>query len=155
VRISAKTDYALRATTQLAAAGDDTLVKAEALSSAQDIPLPFLLSILADLRAAGLVVSKRGGDGGYRLAAPAQDIAVADVIRAIDGPLANIAGALPEHVAYAGPAAALRDTWVALRATIRKVLENVTLADIVDGRLPPDIAALVADDDAWIARITR
>ena len=152
MRISAKTDYAIRAATELAASGGDTWVKTETVAERQGIPLPFLLNILAELRTAGLVQSRRGAEGGYRLAQPAETVAVADVIRAIDGPLANIAGERPEDVEYSGPAVALRDVWVALRATMRSVLEGVTLADVAAGTLPDSLAALLKDDDAWRAR---
>ena len=153
VRISAKTDYAVRAACELAAADPAVWVKTESVAERQGVPLPFLLNILAELRTAGLVQSRRGAEGGYRLAQPAGSIAVADVIRAIDGPLANIAGERPEQVEYAGPAVALREVWVALRATMRTVLEGVTLADLVSGTLPAEVAALLHDEDAWQARI--
>ena len=156
VRISAKTDYAIRAAAELAAAGQvpgaGPWVKTESVSNAQDIPLPFLLNILAELRTAGLVRSRRVVDGGYHLARPPAEITVADIIRAVDGPLANIAGSRPEDLEYPGAAAALRDTWVALRATMRGVLERVTLADLSAGKLPDDIGALLAGDDVWTAR---
>ena len=156
VRISAKTDYAIRAAAELAAAGlvpgAGPWVKTESVSTSQDIPLPFLLNILAELRTAGLVRSRRGVDGGYQLARPAAEITVADIIRAVDGPLANIAGSRPEDLDYTGAAAALRDTWVALRATMRAVLERVTLADLSAGKLPDDIGALLTGDDVWQAR---
>ena len=156
VRISAKTDYAIRAAAELAAAGSQPggsgWVKTESVSIAQDIPLPFLLNILAELRTAGLVRSRRGVEGGYQLARSPGDISVADIIRAVDGPLANIAGARPEELDYRGAAEALRDTWVALRATMRSVLERVSLADLAAGALPEEITALLADDDVWRAR---
>jgi Rrf2 family protein len=153
VRISAKTDYAIRAAAQLASAREaGTWTRTEAVSIAQGIPLPFLQAILAELRSAGLVQSRRGVDGGYRLAHAPQDVTVADVIRAVDGPLANIAGSRPEDVAYDGAATHLRDVWVALRATMRTVLEGVTLADLVDGTLPAQVGALLADEGAWRAR---
>jgi Rrf2 family protein len=153
VRISAKTDYAIRAAAELATADPGAWIKTEAVATAQDIPLPFLLNILAELRTAGIVRSRRGVDGGYQLARPAGAVSVADVIRAIDGPLANIAGSRPEEVAYSGPAVALRQTWVALRATMRSVLEVVTLADLAAGTLPAQIEALTHDEDAWRARL--
>jgi Rrf2 family protein len=153
VRISAKTDYAIRAAAELAAAPEGQWVKTESVSNAQDIPLPFLLNILAELRTAGLVRSRRGVDGGYQLARPATAVNVADVIRAVDGPLANIAGSRPEDLEYPGAASALRDTWVALRATMRAVLEGVTLADLSSGTLPPDVRKLLVDDDAWRSRV--
>lgn len=152
MRISAKTDYAIRATAELAAAPEHAWVKTESVANAQNIPLPFLLNILAELRTAGIVRSRRGVDGGYQLARPAAMISVADVIRAIDGPLASVAGARPEEMEYPGAAAALRDTWVALRATMRSVLEAVTLAHLVQGKLPPEVGALLTADDVWQAR---
>ena len=153
MRISAKTDYAVRAAAELAASDPGVWVKTETVADRQGIPLPFLLNILAELRTAGLVQSRRGAEGGYRLAAAADEIAVADVIRAVDGPLANIAGDRPEDVEYAGAAVALRDVWIALRATMRTVLEGVTLADVAAGSLPGPLADLLADDDVWRARI--
>lgn len=152
MRISAKTDYAVRAAAELAASGGDSWVKTETVADRQGIPLPFLLNILAELRTAGLVQSRRGAEGGYRLAQPGEVITVADVIRAVDGPLANIAGDRPEDVAYAGAAVALRDVWVALRATMRTVLEGVTLADVASGELPVVVADLLSGDDVWRAR---
>jgi Rrf2 family protein len=153
VRISAKTDYAVRAAVELAASESGVWVKTETVADRQGIPLPFLLNILAELRTAGLVQSRRGAEGGYRLALPADEIAVADVIRAVDGPLANIAGDRPEDVAYAGAAGTLRDVWIALRATMRGVLEGVTLADVAAGKLPKAVAAVLEDEDVWRARI--
>jgi len=152
VRISAKTDYAIRAAAELAAVAGEGWTRTESVAQVQGIPLPFLLNILAELRSAGLVHSRRGVDGGYRLARSPEEITVADVIRAVDGPLANIAGALPEEVAYTGAATALRETWIALRVQMRSVLERVTLADLISGRLPEDVTALLAQEDAWRAR---
>lgn len=152
MRISAKTDYAIRAVAELAAAPEGQWVKTECVSNTQDIPLPFLLNILAELRTAGLVRSRRGMDGGYQLARPATSVTVADVIRAVDGPLANIAGRSPEELEYSGAAAALRDTWVALRATMRTVLEGISLADLASGSLSGDIRKLLMDGDAWQSR---
>ncbi len=153
MRISAKTDYAIRAAAELAAAPVGTWVKTESVATAQDIPLAFLLNILSELRTAGIVRSRRGVDGGYQLAKPADVVTVADVIRAIDGPLANIAGSRPEDVEYPGAAVALRQTWVALRATMRSVLEVVTIADLAAGTLPEAVVALTKDEDAWKARL--
>lgn len=153
VRISAKTDYAIRAAAELAATPEGQWVKTESVSNAQDIPLPFLLNILGELRTAGLVRSRRGVDGGYQLARPASEMTVADVIRAVDGPLANIAGSRPEEVAYSGAATSLRDIWIALRATMRQVLERITISDLAAGNLPGDVRALLNDDDVWQARI--
>jgi Rrf2 family protein len=152
VRFSAKTDYAIRAAAELATAPEGTWMKTEAVASAQDIPVAFLLNILAELRTAGLVRSRRGVEGGYRLGRPAHEIAVADVIRAVDGPLANIAGNLPEDVEYHGSARALREVWVAMRATMRSVLEQVSLADLAADRLPDSVRAHLEDEGAWRAR---
>jgi len=152
VRISAKTDYALRAALELAVAPQDAWVKTETVAQRQGIPLPFLLNILAELRAGGLVLSRRGAEGGYRLSRSADTIRLADVIRVIDGPLANIAGERPEDVAYTGAADSLREVWVALRATMRTVLEGATLADVSAGNLPGALSGLLSDDDAWRSR---
>lgn len=150
VRISAKTDYAIRAALEMAARSRDAeLVKADAVAEAQRIPLRFLLSILNELRHAGIVESRRGQDGGYRLAAPPDQVTVADIIRAIDGPLANVAGTRPEALELAGSALALRDVWISLRSNIRAVLERVTLADIVENSLPTAIVDLNRNPDAW------
>ncbi len=149
MNISAKSDYAVRAMLALAAVDTDRHVKGETLAGAQQIPAKFLENILMDLRRAGLVASQRGAEGGYRLGRPAKAITVADVIRAVDGPLANIRGIRPEAAEYDGAATALRDVWVAMRASLRSVLERVTLADIVAGTLPAPLRKLVGDPDAW------
>jgi Rrf2 family protein len=148
VKVSAKADYAVRAIVELAASGDGP-TKAERLAQAQDIPLKFLENIMADLRQAGLVRSQRGADGGYWLARPADEISLAQVIRAVDGPLANVRGRRSEEIEYHGSAEPLRDVWVAVRASLRHVLETVTVADVAAGELPPEVAALAADPDAW------
>jgi Rrf2 family protein len=147
VRISAKADYAVRAALELAAA-DDPPVKGERIAESQSIPLKFLENILGDLRQAGLVVSQRGPVGGYRLERPADEISVADIIRAVDGPLASVRGERPESMHYAGPADHLAPVWIALRASVRGVLEHVTLQDIVSGKIPPEIDELAKDPDA-------
>ena len=148
MRVSAKADYALRAAVELAAAGEGP-VKGDRIAQAQQIPPNFLENILADLRNAGLVASRRGAEGGYWLARPAGEISLADVIRAVDGPLANVRGVRSEQVEYAGTAAPLRDVWVAVRASLRSVLETVTLADLAAGELPTHVRALADDPDAW------
>jgi Rrf2 family protein len=148
VRLSAKADYALRASVELAALGDGH-VKAEAIAQAQSIPLRFLEQILLDLKHAGLVASQRGSEGGYWLARRPAEIALADIIRAVEGPLANVRGVRPEELEYEGAAEALREVFVALRANIRAVLEEVTLADVAAGELPDRVRELVGDDDAW------
>jgi Rrf2 family protein len=150
VRVSAKTDYALRAALELASAPDAKPVKGERIATAQAIPLRFLENILMQLRHAGLVESRRGADGGYRLARPPADVTLADVIRAIDGPLAGVSGARPETLDFVGVAEPMRDVWIAVRAALRGVLETVTLADVVAGGLPPHVRELVADEDAWV-----
>jgi Rrf2 family protein len=149
MKISAKADYAIRATVELAAAGENGPVKGDRIAAAQQIPPNFLENILADLRNSGLVASRRGADGGYWLARPPAEISLADVIRAVDGPLAAVRGQRSEQVSYEGSAASLRDVWVAVRASLRNVLEHVTLADVAAGRLPPDVQALADDPDAW------
>jgi Rrf2 family protein len=146
--VSAKADYALRATIELAAAGEGP-IKGERIAQAQQIPLKFLENILGDLRHAGLVRSQRGVDGGYWLARPADGITVAAVVRAVDGPIANVRGIGPEQVSYAGSAERLRDVWIAVRANLRAVLEHVTIADLARGELPATIDALTRDPDAW------
>ena len=148
VRISAKEDYALRAALELALAGGGRL-KREQIAQAQDIPTAFLQNILMELRHAELVEAQRGRDGGFRLARPAGEITVADVVRAVSGPLATIRGVRPQAVEYEATAAALRDVWVALRANIRAILEHVTLADLAAGKLPAGIKRIVADPEAW------
>jgi Rrf2 family protein len=147
VHIPAKVDYGLRALLLLAAV--EEAQSAENLAADQGLPPRFLGAILADLRRAGLVVSQRGAEGGYRLARPAAEITAADVIRALDGPLAEVRGYRPESTSYEGAAAHLQDIWVAVRASLRNVLEHVTLAEIVSGRLPRAVATLTAQADAW------
>ena len=151
MRLSAKADYALRASLELAATGDGH-VKAEALARSQDIPLRFLEQILLDLKHAGLVASQRGADGGYWLAKAPDEISLADVIRAVDGPLANVRGVRSEQLEYRGSAEPLREVWVALRASVRNVLEHVTLEDVASGRLPRVVETLTSRPDAWDPR---
>ena len=148
MRVSAKADYAIRAAVELAAAGEGP-VKGDRIATAQGIPANFLENILADLRNSGLVASRRGAEGGYWLARPAAEISLADVIRAVDGPLAAVRGQRSELVEYAGSAASLRDVWVAVRASLRNVLERTTLADVAAGSLPAEVRALADDPDAW------
>jgi len=152
MRISAKADYAVRAAVQLAAAAGDRPTKGEAIAQAQAIPLKFLENILGDLRHAGLVRSQRGADGGYWLNRPAAEITVADVIRAVEGPLASVRGQRPEDIEYEGAAASLSQVWIAVRASLRSVAEHVTLADIALGKLPPRIETLARDPEAWVTR---
>jgi Rrf2 family protein len=152
VRTTAKADYAVRAAVELAAVGSTEPVKAEHIADAQSIPLNFLENILAELRRAGIVESRRGAAGGYLLARPPAEISLADVIRAVEGPLANVRGMSPDLLEYEGSAELLRDVWVALRASVRGVLEHVTLADVAKGELPPRIGELTQTADAWVRR---
>ncbi|MFM9135725.1 MAG: RrF2 family transcriptional regulator [bacterium] len=151
MRISAKADYAVRAATELAAAGEGP-VKGEELAEAQDIPLQFLEHILGELKHARLVRARRGAKGGYWLAREPEEITLADLIRAVEGPLANIQDDAPETTDYPGAAAPLTEVWVAVRASLREVLEQVTLADLRDGKLPARVKELCASDDAWETR---
>jgi Rrf2 family protein len=167
MRLSARVDYALRAMAELAAASapsgdveaDATLdagaqptvrpVTADRLAAVQEIPPKFLESILLQLRRGGIVTAQRGPDGGYRLARPAGEISLADVIRVIDGPLANVRGHRPEDLGYHGAAAALQEIWIALRASEREILEIVSIEDVATGKLPDRVRDLSADPRAW------
>ena len=149
MRVSAKADYALRAVIELAVIGGESPVKGERIAQAQEIPLKFLENILGDLRHAGIVRSQRGVEGGYWLARPTEEITVAEVVRAVEGPIANVRGVGPEQVEYAGSAEKLREVWIAVRANLRAVLEQVTIADLARGELPVSIELLAADPDAW------
>jgi Rrf2 family protein len=152
MRISAKADYAVRAAVQLAAGDGERPTKGDTIARAQGIPLKFLENILGDLRHAGLVRSQRGAEGGYWLNRPADEITVADIIRAVEGPLASVRGQRPEDIEYVGAAASLAQVWIAVRASLRAVAEHVTLADIASGTLPPEVAALARDPEAWVTR---
>ncbi len=157
MRITAKVDYAVRAGAELAAAqaradGVRAPMKGEAIATAQQIPLRFLETILADLRRSGLVGSQRGAEGGYWLARPATEVSVADVIRAVEGPLADVHGLPPEDVSYLGAAAALQQVWIATRVALREVLEATSLAAIAVGDLPPALVALVERPGGWARR---
>ena len=145
MRVSAKADYAVRAMIVLAASEAGTPVKGDTIASAQKIPLPFLENILAELRHDGLVHSKRGADGGYWLATEPERITLADVIRAVEGPLATVRGESADELAYEGDATALKDVWLSLRASVRGVLENVTLAQVTAGEVPPALADSLRD----------
>jgi Rrf2 family protein len=148
VKVTAKADYAVRAVLELAAA-DGGLVKADRIAEAQGIPRHFLDNILTDLRRAGIVATHRGADGGSRLARPASAIALADIMRAIEGPLAAVRDIRPESLSYDGPAERLPEVWIAVRAALRGVLEEVTVADVAAGRLPRPIERLTEDPEAW------
>jgi Rrf2 family protein len=142
VRISAKSDYAVRAMAELAATYDEGAVKAEDIANAQDIPLNFLLGILRELRNGKLVRSVRGREGGYLLSRPPSEISIADVIRVVDGPLANVRDLSLSELSYPGAATSLRDVWMAVRGSLREVLENVSVADLASGRLPKNVRTL-------------
>ena len=152
MRISAKADYAVRAGIELASAQPGPPVKAEAIATAQGIPVKFLLNILSELKHAKLVQSHRGAEGGYALARPAAEITLADVIRAVEGPLANVHESRPEDVSYPGSAEQLTEIWIAVRASLRAVLERVTLADVAGGDIPRDVLELARDPEARLAR---
>jgi Rrf2 family protein len=147
--VSAKVDYAVRAAVQLASVPFGEPVKGEVIAVAQDIPVNFLENILAVLRKAGIVASRRGTDGGYWLVRPADEITVAEIVRAVDGPLAAVRGIRPPELAFPPPADSLREVWVAARAALRSVLDHVTLADVAAGALPHAVRSLTASPAAW------
>ncbi|WP_211661250.1 RrF2 family transcriptional regulator [Modestobacter muralis] len=148
VRISARVDYAVRAAVELAAVAPDSLTS-DRIAQAQGIPARFLQAILGDLQHARLVTSQRGREGGYRLALPPSEVSIARVMRVEQGFLAEVHGQRPEDVEYPGAAAPLSSVWVAAREAYRRVLENVTLADVVAGRMPPEVAEMIELDSAW------
>ena len=143
MRISAKADYAVRAAAELAASTPGRLVKGEELSRAQSIPLEFLENILRDMRVAGLVVAQRGIDGGYALARPAAEITLAEVVDAVEAPLAGVQRTPLEDLDYPGVAARLSDVWIAMRESMRAVLGAVTLEELAEGNLPPSVLEIV------------
>jgi Rrf2 family protein len=154
MRVTAKSEYAVRACLHLAAVAEGSAT-AEAIATSQQIPAKYLENILGELRTAGLVRSRRGASGGYRLARPPSDIRLADVLRAVEGPLATVHGQPAEELDYQPAVAALQQVWVALRAAIRTVLESVTIEDVVTGRLPPQVSALSADPGSWESTAQR
>ncbi|MEU9099989.1 Rrf2 family transcriptional regulator [Streptomyces sp. NPDC048361] len=149
MRISARADYAVRAALQLAASSDAGPLKAEAIADAQNIPHKFLEGILNDMRRGGLVLSRRGGNGGYRLAKPAESISIADVIRVVDGPLVSVRGVRPPELSYTGPAESLLPLWIALRSNVREILDGVSLAEVATAQLPTAVSALADTPGAW------
>jgi Rrf2 family protein len=151
MRISAKADYAVRAAVEMAVAGDEPL-KGEKIAEAQQIPLQFLEHILLELKHARLVRARRGARGGYWLAQAPEEITLASVIRAVEGPLANIQDQAPEQTKYPGNAEPLSDVWIAVRASLRRVLEHVTIADLRDGKIPADVLELTRDEGARVTR---
>jgi Rrf2 family protein len=152
--VTAKVDYAVRAATMLAtcAAVEDGPVKGERIAGSQAIPVKYLENILSELRQAGIVRSQRGADGGYWLARPAEEVTVADVIRAVEGPLAHVRGERAENLEYPEGTGALQELWIAVRASLRAVLERTSLADVAAGTLPDEVKALTLDPDAWQPR---
>jgi Rrf2 family protein len=150
MKISAKAEYAVRAAIELAAAGNGRAVSAERIATSQGIPLNFLEHILSELRIAGMVRSQRGG--GYRLAREPQEITIADIIRAVEGPLATVRGGKPEEAEYPGVASQLPRVWIAVRQNLRNVVEHVTIADVASARLPDSINVLADDPEAWVTR---
>lgn len=152
MRVTAKADYAVRAAIELAAGSRDSPRKVDEVAKAQGIPLSFLENILTQLRSSGIVRSQRGPEGGYWLAKEPHEITLAQVIRAVEGPLVGVRGQRPEEVEYEGSAEALQKVWVALRANLRKVLEQVTIADVARGELPAEVLTLTREEDAWQTR---
>lgn len=152
MRISAKVDYAVRALVEIARADAGHAVSAEDVAVAQQIPRNFLQAVLGDLRRAGVVSSRRGQSGGWVLARPPESISVADVIRATDGPLVSVHGLRPESVAYDPSVSILQDVWIAVRSSLREVLEDVTVAQLVVGELPPEVAARTSEAGVWESR---
>src|SRR3954452_14703148 len=152
MRVSAKADYAVRAAVELAAQGEDGPVKGERLADAQEIPLQFLEHILLELKHAGIVRARRGAKGGYWLARPAEEVTIADVVRAVEGPIAHVQSTPPESIEYRGNSEHLQEVWIAVRANLRAVLEETTLADLVSGELPSVVSDLAASPDSWAAR---
>lgn len=150
MRVSAKSDYALRALIEMAARTDGKPVSAEELGKSQDIPHGFLQAILADLRRAGIVLSQRGQSGGWRMAREAESVSVADVIRAVDGPLVSVYGLRPESVTYNERAGVLQPVWIAARGALRDVFENVSIAQMAANDLPSEVTSRTSDDEAWL-----
>ena len=149
MRVSAKSDYALRALIEMASRGDVAAVSAEELGRSQDIPHGFLQAILADLRRSGIVISQRGQSGGWRMGRKPAEVSVADVIRAVDGPLVSVYGLRPEAVTYNETAEVLQHVWIAARRSLRDVFEEVSIQQLADGKLPKAVTTRTADEDAW------
>jgi Rrf2 family protein len=152
MHVTAKADYAVRAVIELAHSAPDSPRKVDDIAQAQAIPVSFLENILTQLRSTGIVRSQRGPEGGYWLAQPAKDVSLAQVIRAVEGPLVGIRGQRPEEVEYVGAAEPLKQVWIALRANLRKVLENVSIADVAAGKLPAGVRSLTREEEAWHTR---
>src|SRR5437868_13172486 len=152
MHVTAKADYAVRAVIELADSSQGSPRKVDAVAQAQAIPVSFLENILTQLRSAGIVRSQRGPEGGYWLARPSDEVSLADVIRAVEGPLVGVRGQRPEEIEYGGSAESLQQVWIALRANLRKVLEHVTVAEVAGGKLPSDVVALTRGEEAWQTR---
>ncbi len=152
MHVTAKADYAVRAVVELAGSSQAAPRKVDDVAQAQAIPVSFLENILTQLRSTGIVRSQRGPEGGYWLAHPAEELDLARVIRAVEGPLVGVRGQRPEEIEYVGSAAALQQVWIALRANLRKVLERVTVADVAEGKLPDDVLELTRAEEAWQPR---
>jgi Rrf2 family protein len=152
MHVTAKADYAIRAVVELAESSQGSPRKVDQIAQAQDIPVSFLENILTQLRSSGIVRSQRGPEGGYWLARPPVEVTLAQVIRAVEGPLVGVRGQRPEEIEYNGSAESLQQVWLAVRANLRKVLEHVTLADVASGKLPKEITALTRREEAWQTR---
>ena len=152
MKLSAKADYAVRAVLVLASHDDPHPLKGELIASSQDLPLKFVENILGELKHTGIVSSRRGAQGGYWLAKDADDVSLADIVRAVEGPLATVRGQGPESLTYKGEAEPLQKVWIALRANIREVMEDTSLADVVGGKLPSEVRELSEPAEAWSQR---
>jgi len=152
MHVTAKADYAVRAVIELADSSQAAPRKVDDVAQAQGIPVSFLENILTQLRSSGVVRSQRGPEGGYWLAQPAEEVSLAQIIRAVEGPLVGVRGQRPEEIEYVGSAEKLQQVWIALRANLRKVLEQVTVADVASGKLPKEVLALTKAEEAWQTR---
>jgi Rrf2 family protein len=152
MHVTAKADYAVRAVVELAGSKQESPRKVDEVAKAQGIPVSFLENILTQLRSSGIVRSQRGPEGGYWLSKPPDQVNLAQIIRAVEGPLVGVRGQRPEEIEYVGSAESLQQVWIALRANLRKVLEHVTVADVAAGRLPKDVLALTRIEEAWETR---
>ena len=152
MHVTAKADYAVRAVIELAGSKQSSPRKVDEVAQAQGIPVSFLENILTQLRSSGIVRSQRGPEGGYWLAHPPEEVTLAQVIRAVEGPLVGVRGQRPEEVSYDGAAESLKQVWIALRANLRGVLEHVTIAQVAAGKLPADVLALTREEEAWQTR---
>jgi len=147
--VTAKADYAVRAVVELAGSSQAEPRKVDDIAKAQSIPVSFLENILTQLRSSGVVRSQRGPEGGYWLARPAEELDLAHVIRSVEGPLVGVRGQRPEEIEYSGSAESLQQVWIALRANLRKVLEETTVANVAEGKLPKAVESLTKADAAW------